>query len=299
MIEGHDLELFERSLRVATEQHTGDALDAAVAELGWSDALGFDPRVAVSRLFELQGEACATSSALDHTIAFAIGRELDGATSIALPAVGEWNAPAQLERDRMTVRGLATAVRPSTVVVASSGERHVAATVDTSALQVRPVHGVDPWLGLVEVHGEVEVDDAEPVEWAEAVALAQLAVAHELVGASRKALALAREHALERIQFGQPIARFQAVRHRLAETLVARRDRDRRPRRRLARPVSGDRGDGQGDRRPERAHRRPPLPAGARRDRIHRRTRPPPLRAAHHGPRTALRRARDLDEAPR
>src|SRR4029453_17078913 len=49
----------------------------------------------------------------------------------------------------------------------------------------------------------------------------QRALAHELVGASRAMLALAREHALERIQFGRPIASFQAVRHRLAESLVA------------------------------------------------------------------------------
>ena len=34
-------------------------------------------------------------------------------------------------------------------------------------------------------------------------------------------LALARTHALERLQFGRPIAQFQAVRHRLADTLVA------------------------------------------------------------------------------
>src|SRR5262245_49282577 len=34
-------------------------------------------------------------------------------------------------------------------------------------------------------------------------------------------LELARTHALERVQFGQPIARFQAVRHRLADALVA------------------------------------------------------------------------------
>ena len=34
-------------------------------------------------------------------------------------------------------------------------------------------------------------------------------------------LRLAREHALEREQFGRPIAQFQAVRHRLAETYVA------------------------------------------------------------------------------
>ncbi|PXX02283.1 acyl-CoA dehydrogenase-like protein [Mycolicibacterium moriokaense] len=42
-----------------------------------------------------------------------------------------------------------------------------------------------------------------------------------LVGASRAMLALARRHALDRVQFGRPIAAFQAVRHRLAETLVA------------------------------------------------------------------------------
>jgi alkylation response protein AidB-like acyl-CoA dehydrogenase len=34
-------------------------------------------------------------------------------------------------------------------------------------------------------------------------------------------LDLARGHALERMQFGRPIARFQAVRHRLADALVA------------------------------------------------------------------------------
>jgi alkylation response protein AidB-like acyl-CoA dehydrogenase len=34
-------------------------------------------------------------------------------------------------------------------------------------------------------------------------------------------LELARAHALDRVQFGRPVARFQAVRHRLAEALVA------------------------------------------------------------------------------
>ena len=53
------------------------------------------------------------------------------------------------------------------------------------------------------------------------MALARVALAHELVGAARQMLELARTHALERIQFGRPISSFQAVRHRLAETLVA------------------------------------------------------------------------------
>lgn len=42
-----------------------------------------------------------------------------------------------------------------------------------------------------------------------------------LVGCARAMLALARQHALDRVQFGKPIASFQAIRHRLAETLVA------------------------------------------------------------------------------
>ena len=46
-------------------------------------------------------------------------------------------------------------------------------------------------------------------------------------------LDLACAHALERVQFGRPIARFQAVRHRLADALVAVEtlEADARPRR--------------------------------------------------------------------
>ncbi len=72
--------------------------------------------------------------------------------------------------------------------------------------------GIDPGARVVELVGDAP---------AAAVRLARLALSHELIGASRAMLELARTHALERIQFGVPIASFQAVRHRLAETLVA------------------------------------------------------------------------------
>lgn len=42
-----------------------------------------------------------------------------------------------------------------------------------------------------------------------------------LVGTGRAMLSLARQHALDRVQFGRHISSFQAIRHRLAETLVA------------------------------------------------------------------------------
>lgn len=61
------------------------------------------------------------------------------------------------------------------------------------------------------------VPDGETMRLGEA----RRAVGWWLVGCSRAMLALARQHALDRVQFGRPIAGFQAVRHRLAETLVA------------------------------------------------------------------------------
>ena len=47
------------------------------------------------------------------------------------------------------------------------------------------------------------------------------AVGWWLVGTSHAMLSLARQHAVDRVQFGRHISSFQAIRHRLAETLVA------------------------------------------------------------------------------
>lgn len=73
---------------------------------------------------------------------------------------------------------------------------------------------VDPTLGGLPLRRE---EDGYPIRLAEA----RVAVGWWLVGSARAMLELARRHALDRVQFGKPIARFQAVRHRLAETLVA------------------------------------------------------------------------------
>lgn len=73
---------------------------------------------------------------------------------------------------------------------------------------------VDPTLGGLPLRRE---EEGYPIRVAEA----RVAVSWWLVGAARAMLTLARQHALDRVQFGKPIASFQAVRHRLAETLVA------------------------------------------------------------------------------
>jgi hypothetical protein len=55
----------------------------------------------------------------------------------------------------------------------------------------------------------------------QALAAGRVAAGWWLLGTGRAMLALARQHAVDRVQFGKPIAAFQAVRHKLADTLVA------------------------------------------------------------------------------
>jgi hypothetical protein len=123
----------------------------------------------------------------------------------------------------LEVRGLATSTladRPRALVGTHDGVVHLVPTAD---LTTRSVRGIDPRLGLVEITGTgVRSQAAIPVDtWVEAILAGQRALAHELVGAAGTMLRLARDHAVERVQFDRPIAGFQAVRHRLADSLVA------------------------------------------------------------------------------
>jgi hypothetical protein len=213
-ITGGDLELFERSLRHAVESASGDELDRALADLGWHDALADDPRTAVGRLFELQGRAGATSSALDVVLARALG--LDPAIAVVLPPVGSV-APPGVGGE---VEGLATAaIERARSVAVGTGSGVV--VVPAASLRRTPVAGLDPELGLMRVRGQAAGGPVDGSRWSDAVRAGQLALAHELVGASRTMLQLARDHAVDRIQFDRPIAQLQAVRHRLAEAYVA------------------------------------------------------------------------------
>src|SRR4029450_12394880 len=99
-----------------------------------------------------------------------------------------------------------------------------AVVVPAEAAEVRRVHGADPDGGLHAIRGRGGAEGATRLDtaaWSSAVARGRCAVAHQTAGACRAMLELARTHALEREQVGRPVARFQAGRHRLAETLVA------------------------------------------------------------------------------
>jgi len=219
MMDADERELFAAGVRAAMERHAGSDVDAALAELGWTDALEVDPRSAVSTLFELQGRARVASRALDDVVLRALGAAVDA--GVVLPALGASDPPGTRGPDGVTVRGVASgagAARTALLVATADHEVHVIATAD---LEVRPVGGLDPSLGLVEVRGVAAPAQADAGGWTGAVAAGRLALGHEIVGAARSMLELARDHALQRVQFGRPIAMFQAVRHRLAETLVS------------------------------------------------------------------------------
>jgi hypothetical protein len=221
----------ERELLAATVRdalaHTDDA-DAALVDLGWPDMLAAEPDAAIEIVFHELGRSNATSTALDDVVLHALGVDRGGRDAALLPPFGAsaLSSNDHDEGDGGAIEGLAshraTAAEELVVVV---GDR--IAAVGTSFVDLQPVHGVDPSVRLF----TARVDSARAFgasratradgAWDDAVALARRAVAHEIAGASRTMLDLARTHALERVQFGRPVARFQAVRHKLAEALVA------------------------------------------------------------------------------
>ncbi len=117
------------------------------------------------------------------------------------------------------------------------------------------------------------------------VDLARVILAAEAVGMARECTEQAAAYAKERIQFGRPIAMFQAVKHHCANMVVAtelatERGVGRGPRRRHGRrPAHLRRRGGRHPRRPRRRPVRQPQHPGPRRHRHHVGARRPPLHA--------------------
>jgi Acyl-CoA dehydrogenase, C-terminal domain len=160
------------------------------------------------------------ADSLRTTMAASSGAKLDAALSdlgwqdmldeipdVAIPLVfqllGETGAHAPLLND--VVLRAAACDPGSTVPLPFTGGAWVVwdrTDITGSTLDELPIH---------------PVPQGDPVP----LAVGRQALGWWLVGASRAMLSLARQHALDRVQFGRPIASFQAIRHRLAETLVA------------------------------------------------------------------------------
>jgi hypothetical protein len=211
----------------ASTDGTTVAVDRALGELGWLEMLRDEPRDAVAIVFGALGRTNASASVLDDVLVAALGIEPGPDIAMLLPWFGMSEPPATVESRRVTGRGLATArvsAASEMLVVTADGPELAAVRVATAALDDDAARGVDPGAGLHRVR--LDVEDTSPSSldtdaWHSAVAAGQVAVAHQIAGACRAMLELARTHARERVQFDRPIARFQAVRHRLADALVA------------------------------------------------------------------------------
>jgi hypothetical protein len=227
MMDAAERALFTDSIERAASARSGDEFDAALNELGWFEALAADRPTAVAVLFEVMGKSNATTSALDAVLSTALRTPDPDAAAFVLPPLRADEAPGRHDGGQITVVGLGTralAHHDTAVIVAKTPASTEAFVVPVPALKLEPTRGLDPALGLVEVSGEFDpasLPAPSVVDWGDVVAVGQLCLGHELVGAGRTMLELARRHALERVQFGRPIASFQAVRHRLAESLVA------------------------------------------------------------------------------
>jgi hypothetical protein len=214
----HDDErtMLRDSLRRLLAETDAGKVPAALDDFGWTDLLVSDPGEAIAALFFVQGETLTATPALNAVMA----QPLIGLAG----SDGEWQTVA-LPGPGPGLFAVAPGMSPGLCLL-RRGEDDATVLV-TASPTVRPVQGIDPGLGLVGLDFtdspmEVLVEGREVGTALEAsVAMGRVALACELVGVSRAMLALGVEHAQERRQFGQPIAKFQAVKHRLAEAKVA------------------------------------------------------------------------------
>ncbi len=230
LVDRDTLDLFARTVRGVLAGE-GDDRTAELEASGWRDVLLLDPHAAVSVVFRAQGELRARTAALDDVAIEAAGP--DAATRFDALGDAVWvhasngAVAARAEDAQLVVNGLA--LRPldrACALLADGADGVRVATVAADALEQRRVTGMDPSLGLVRVRGSVRLSavvfgaDASPraVE-----AACRRALAFELTGLASTMLATASQYAGVRTQFGQPIGAFQAVKHRLADVLVALR----------------------------------------------------------------------------
>jgi Acyl-CoA dehydrogenase, C-terminal domain len=207
---------------IANSASTDGAVDAVLAGLGWLEMLAAEPRDAIEIVFTALGTTNAASSALDDVVIAALGAPAGPDLAVLLPAFGTWSPPGRIDGAELVAGGLASA-RAATATELLVACDDGAVLVPMDAVELTPVRGVDPDAGFhtAQVTRAAFSTPLPADAWPSAVALAQRALAHQTAAASRAMLVLACAHAREREQFGRPVAQFQAVRHRLADALVA------------------------------------------------------------------------------
>jgi hypothetical protein len=225
-MDAEDVAQITATLRQALSADPTRARDT-VLDFGWAEILSDEPQVAVTTLFPLYGELLAAGSVLDQVLLHAGGLgDADPDTRVVLPAPGGPVAPGRLDVDGK--------VHLDGVIQAGDGPL-LAACVDDAGqwslavcppAPVRAGEPLDPAAGWIRTIGPVTPEkllgaDAlgtDPADvWQRMVTAGRRALAHELVAVAAAMEAMTVEHVRTRTQFGQPLGRFQAVKHQLAD----------------------------------------------------------------------------------
>ncbi|MFV0276214.1 MAG: acyl-CoA dehydrogenase, partial [Parahaliea sp.] len=228
-----------------TRQWQPDAIRAlwqGLAEQGFT-ALGADPeagglRALVLLLEELGRAACPVNmpAAALANLALAGNGDDDSRQMLDGIASGQWHpclslgvfdgAPnacaAAQPAGELHYRYVEGAQSASHILVATSDSSLGWAAADTGGIVVNATAGLaQPSLCELRLPAAAlrEIRLAG-LRAADLRALYQLLACARALGAARRGFELATEHALERVQFGQPIARFQAIQHKLADCLI-------------------------------------------------------------------------------
>ncbi len=228
LIGADDLALLATGFEAAMAEAPGPGeADQALCDLGWAELLEAAPTQGAATAFSALGKSNSAASLLDDVVANALGTAVSPDTCVVFPSPHQATAPAQRRGDTVMIDGLVSARvhRADTAVLAvGSGDGTEAATVDAALLHLSVAEGVDPGHAYRKVSGEIAANALTPLAtggtWEAAVAAARSALAHQLIGGARWMLVEARQHAIDRVQFGRAVASFQAIRHKLAESLV-------------------------------------------------------------------------------
>lgn len=233
MIDAGDRAAMAQSVRLAIAAAPLSAdgvaeVEQALAGIGWLAMLDEEPDDAVAIVFGALGTTNAMSTALDDVLVTALGEKPRAGLVVLLPRFASWEPPGRIEGDDVHAAGLTSdrvvAATAEALIVCGTALEPWTAIVPAAAITFEPVRGIDPAARLCAARVQGRASRAarlDPAAWQSALSLGRRAVAHQIEGACRVMLDLARAHALARVQFGRPIAGFQAVRHRLAEALVA------------------------------------------------------------------------------
>jgi hypothetical protein len=223
-----DLALLAAGFEAVMLAHPGPGeADAALFGLGWGELLAAEPARGAATAFSALGATGAASGLLDDVIARSLGVDPSPEVCGVLPAATQAAPPGRALGDSVAVDGIVSTrerIATSAIIPCLDGDVTRLVTVSTDALGAPAGVTLDPGTPYrrVRVTLPAAALDGAPAthDWPRAVAAARVALAHQLVAAARTMLQQARQHAVDRAQFGRPVSSFQAVRHRLAESLA-------------------------------------------------------------------------------